>query len=64
MWRIYGVDLPDEVLKKIYHENAVRLIPGVRERVEKFVTAARHSSSAPPASTIQSDVLGQDERDQ
>jgi predicted TIM-barrel fold metal-dependent hydrolase len=64
MWRIYGVDLPDEVLKKIYHENAMRLIPGVRERVEKFVTAARHSSSAPPASTIQSDVSGQDERDQ
>lgn len=25
-WMIYGVDLPDEVLKKVYHENARRLI--------------------------------------
>lgn len=32
-WRIYGVDLPDEVLKKIYHENAARIIPGVAERL-------------------------------
>jgi predicted TIM-barrel fold metal-dependent hydrolase len=28
-WRIYGLGLPDEVLKKIYHENALRLIPGL-----------------------------------
>jgi hypothetical protein len=28
-WRIYGLHLPDEVLRKIYHENAVRLIPGL-----------------------------------
>jgi predicted TIM-barrel fold metal-dependent hydrolase len=25
-WRIYGVDLPDEALHKIYHDNALRLI--------------------------------------
>ena len=25
-WRIYGVDLPDEALRKIYGENAMRLI--------------------------------------
>lgn len=36
LWRIYGVDLPDPVLQKIYHLNAMRLIPGVRERVESF----------------------------
>jgi predicted TIM-barrel fold metal-dependent hydrolase len=35
-WNIYGVDLPDDVLRKIYYENACRIIPGVRERVEKF----------------------------
>lgn len=35
-WRIYGVGLPDDVLRKVYHENAERLIPGVRERVEKY----------------------------
>lgn len=36
LWQIHGVQLPDEVLKKLYHENAMRLIPGVRERVIKF----------------------------
>jgi len=29
-WRIYGLGLPDEVLKKIYHENALRLVPGLK----------------------------------
>lgn len=33
-WRIYGVNLPDEVLRKIYYENAIRIIPGVAERLE------------------------------
>lgn len=28
-WRIYGLDLPDEVLRKIYYENALKLIPGL-----------------------------------
>ncbi|MEM8679990.1 MAG: amidohydrolase family protein [Planctomycetota bacterium] len=32
-WRIYGVYLPDEVLRKIYYQNAMRIIPGVRERL-------------------------------
>jgi hypothetical protein len=27
------VNLPDEVLRKIYHENAARLVPGVKERL-------------------------------
>ena len=35
-WRIYGVYLPDEVLKKVYFENAFRIIPGVRERYEEL----------------------------
>lgn len=29
-WRMYGLHLPDETLKKIYSENAVRLIPGMK----------------------------------
>jgi hypothetical protein len=29
-WKLYGLDLPDDVLKKVYHENAERVIPGVR----------------------------------
>lgn len=28
-WRIYGFDLPDEVLKKVYYKNALKLIPGM-----------------------------------
>ena len=28
-WRIYGLDLPDEVLRKVYSENARRVIPGL-----------------------------------
>jgi len=25
-WRIYGIDLPDDVLRRVYHDNAARLI--------------------------------------
>ncbi len=28
-WRLYGLDLPDEVLKKIYYRNAINVIPGI-----------------------------------
>ncbi|GAB4366363.1 MAG: amidohydrolase family protein [Bryobacter sp.] len=28
-WRMYGLDLPDEVLKKLYYKNALKLIPGL-----------------------------------
>lgn len=28
-WRIYGLGLPDVVLKKVYHENAYRLVPAL-----------------------------------
>jgi len=28
-WRLYGLDLPDEVLRKVYHENAARIVPGI-----------------------------------
>jgi len=31
-WRIYGVQVPDEVLKKIYFENALRLVPGLEKQ--------------------------------
>lgn len=34
-WNIYGVKLEDEVLRKIYFENACRLIPGVAEKYSK-----------------------------
>jgi predicted TIM-barrel fold metal-dependent hydrolase len=28
-WRLYGLDLPDEVLRKLYYKNALRVIPGI-----------------------------------
>lgn len=28
-WRMYGLDLPDEVLKKVYYKNALRVIPNI-----------------------------------
>jgi len=29
-WKLIGLDLPDEVLKKVYYQNAQRVIPGLR----------------------------------
>lgn len=29
-WGMYGMDLPDEVLRKVYYENAKRIVPGVK----------------------------------
>jgi predicted TIM-barrel fold metal-dependent hydrolase len=31
-WRIYGFQLPDEALKKIYYENALKLVPGLEKQ--------------------------------
>jgi predicted TIM-barrel fold metal-dependent hydrolase len=28
-WKLYGMDLPDDVLRKVYYENALRIIPGM-----------------------------------
>ncbi|MCI0696875.1 amidohydrolase [candidate division KSB1 bacterium] len=28
-WKMYGLELPDEVLKKLYYKNALRIIPGI-----------------------------------
>ena len=34
MWQIYGVDLPDDVLRKLYYENSAKLIPGIAWRLD------------------------------
>ena len=34
-WRIYGVFLPDEVLRKIYYRNALKYLPSLRAPIEK-----------------------------
>lgn len=36
LWNIYGVYLPDEVLRKIYHGNAARILPGIATRMEAW----------------------------
>ncbi|RMG17596.1 MAG: amidohydrolase [Bacteroidetes bacterium] len=28
-WKMYGLDLPDEVLKKLYYKNALKIIPNI-----------------------------------
>jgi len=28
-WKLYGMDLPDEILKKLYYKNALRIAPGL-----------------------------------
>ncbi len=28
-WKLYGIDLPDEVLKKVYYKNALKLVPKI-----------------------------------
>ncbi len=34
-WRMYGIGLPDDILKKIYYKNAMKLIPGLDEKLFK-----------------------------
>ncbi len=36
LWNIYGLDLPDDVLRKIYFENAAKLVPGVAQRLQTY----------------------------
>jgi predicted TIM-barrel fold metal-dependent hydrolase len=38
-WSIYGVNLPDEVLRKIYYQNALRYLPAMRQAMEKRLAA-------------------------
>ncbi len=32
-WKMYGLELPDSVLRKVYYENAIRVIPGIDRRL-------------------------------
>lgn len=34
-WRMYGIGLPDDILRKIYYKNAMKLIPGLDEKLFK-----------------------------
>jgi predicted TIM-barrel fold metal-dependent hydrolase len=35
LWNIYGVHLPDDVLRKIYYGNALKLLPALAEKYER-----------------------------
>ena len=36
-WKLYGIDLPDPVLKKLYYKNALKLVPGLpKARVSRI----------------------------
>ena len=32
-WKMYGLNLPDDVLKKVYYENALRLFPSIPKKL-------------------------------
>lgn len=51
LWNIYGLGLPEDVLRKIYYENANKLIPGVAERWKKYASksAQKHQRDKPAA---------------
>ena len=45
-WKLYGLDLPDVVLRKIYHGNALKIVPGLPAGdfpVADSATASRHN---------------------
>lgn len=40
-WRIYGVFLPDDVLRKIYYRNALKYLPSLRASIERQLADRR-----------------------
>ena len=40
-WNIHGIGLPDDVLRKVYYENAARVIPGVKEKLAAYHTGVK-----------------------
>src|SRR5436190_13189835 len=40
-WRIYGIGLPDDVLRKVYYANALKYLPSVRASIQQQLAARR-----------------------
>jgi predicted TIM-barrel fold metal-dependent hydrolase len=40
-WRISGIGLPDDVLRKVYYANALRYLPSARASIERQIAARR-----------------------
>lgn len=36
-WKLYGLELPDSALKKVYYENALKVIPGIDQTIFRIV---------------------------
>ncbi len=36
LWNIYGLGLPDNVLTSVYHGNAMRILPGLKSKLDRF----------------------------
>jgi predicted TIM-barrel fold metal-dependent hydrolase len=52
-WNIYGINLPDDVLRKIYYQNAIGLIPGLKAKYENTIAVMKSTpdkESSDPAS--------------
>ena len=46
-WKLYGLDLPDAVLRKLYYGNALRVVPGLNRRhFRPSVRSERDASQA------------------
>lgn len=45
-WNIYGVGLPDEVLRRLYYENAQKIIPELKDKVAKFQANSQNGRPA------------------
>ena len=46
-WRIYGVSLPDDVLRKLYYANALKYLPSLRGSIDAQL-AGRNAPEASP----------------
>ena len=49
-WRIYGVALPDDVLRKMYYANALKYLPSLRASIDTQL-AGRNAPQAPTQPT-------------
>ena len=50
-WRIYGVSLPDGVLRKLYYENALKYLPSLRAPIRAALQQRDARDSASPDAT-------------
>lgn len=52
LWQIYGVDLPDDVLQKIYFKNALRVIPSLSKKYVQYEAPNRTPQANSPRNSF------------